>query len=83
MGYWLLAGLILLEKEENLELWHDKLSAIKRRILMTKWTGKAWRELRQDKLFFKKLFQKTGCLMTIDGRDDELIRLQGLDGYNF
>ena len=83
MGYWLLAGLILLEKGENLELWHDKLSAIKRRILMTKWTGKAWRELRQDKLFFKKLFQKTGCLMTIDGTDDELIRPQGLDGYNF
>ena len=83
MGYWLLAGLILLEKGENLELWHDKLSAKKRRILMTKWTGKAWRELRQDKLFFKKLFQKTGCLMTIDGTDDELIRPQGLDGYNF
>ena len=44
---------IWLEKGENLELWHDKLSAKKRRILMTKWTGKAWRELRQDKLFFK------------------------------
>ena len=51
---------IWLDKGENLELWHDKLASKTRRILMTKWTGKAWRELRQDKLFFKKLFQKTG-----------------------
>ena len=28
-----------LESEDNLELWHDKLSARERRILMTKWAG--------------------------------------------
>ena len=30
-----------LETEVNLELWHDKLSARQRRILMTKWAGAA------------------------------------------
>ena len=34
-----------LEKEENLEMWQDKISAKNRRILMTQWTGHAWREL--------------------------------------
>ena len=36
---------IWLEKEENLEMWHGKISAKDRRILMTQWTGHAWREL--------------------------------------
>lgn len=32
----------------NLELWHDKLSARERRILMTKWAGAPWRKLVKD-----------------------------------
>lgn len=72
-----------LEEKDNLELWHDKLSARQRRILMTKWAGAAWRELIKDKAFIKKLFQKTGCLITIDGTDDDMVRPQGLDDYKF
>ena len=72
-----------LESEDNLELWHDKLSARQRRTLMTKWAGAAWRELVKDQAFIKKLFQKTGCLITIDGTEDDMIRPQGLDDCKF
>ena len=39
-----------LEKDENLDMWHESISAKKRRILMTQWTGEAWRNalLSQD-----------------------------------
>jgi len=72
-----------LEKEENLEMWHNSIPATTRRVLMTKWAGEAWRELSSDEDFVKKLFEKTGCLMTADGEDDEKVRPQGLEPYTF
>ena len=39
-----------LEEDENLDMWHDILSAKQRRILMTQWTGKAWRKFSSDKI---------------------------------
>ena len=72
-----------LEEDENLDMWHDSLSAKQRRILMTQWTGEAWRKLSSDKMFAKKLFMKTGCLMTADGSDDDMIKPQGLELYSF
>jgi len=54
-----------------------------RRVLMTKWTGEAWREIREDKEFFTKLFEKTGCLITVDGSGDSKIQPQGLIDYAF
>ena len=62
-----------LETEVNLELWHDKLSARQRSILMTKWACAAWRELTKDQAFIKNLFQNTGCLLTIDGTGNDMI----------
>ena len=72
-----------LEEDDNLELWHDKVSARTRRILMSKWTAEAWKELSADTQLFKKLFQKTGCLITADGSDDDHIKRQALEGYTF
>ena len=72
-----------LEHDQNLAQWHDKISAKESRILMTKWTGEAWRELSADKDFFQKLFEKKGCLMTADGSEDEKIKPQGLEDYTF
>lgn len=72
-----------LETEENLDKWHDKLSAKDRRILMTRWTEEAWSELKENKGFLKRLFEKTGCLLTIDGSGDEFITPQGLKDYHF
>ena len=50
---------------------------------MTKWAGAAWRVLVKDNDFIKRLFQKTGCLITIDGSDDDIIKHQGLEDYTF
>eukprot|EP00794_Sanderia_malayensis_P021199 gene21199-23281_t len=72
-----------LENDDNLTKWHDHISAKERRVLMTRWTGEAWREISANEEFFKKLFQKTGCLMTADSSEDENIRPQGLEEYEF
>ena len=72
-----------LEIDDNLEKWHDRLSAKDRRILMTQWTGEAWSELKESKDFLRRLFEKTGFLMTTDGSGDEKISPQGLDEYSF
>ena len=72
-----------LEEDENLDMWNDSTSAKKRRIPMTQWTGEAWRKLSSDKMFPKKLFMKTGCLMTADGSDDDMIKPQGLRALVF
>ena len=74
---------IWLEKDENLEMWHNKISAKERRILMTQWAGHAWRELGSKPEFIRKLFEKTGCLITADGSHDDKIKPQGLDIYSF
>ena len=34
----------------------------------------SWQDLREDKEFFTKLLDKTGCLMTVDGSGDEKIQ---------
>ena len=72
-----------LEEDQNLDLWHDRLSAKQRRFLMTQCTGKARRKLSSEKIFAKKLFKKTGCLMTADSSDDDMIKPQGLEPYYF
>ena len=69
--------------EAHLELWHNKITASMRRVVMTKWTGEASREIREDKEFFTKLFEKTGCLITVDGSRDSKIQPQGLIDYAF
>ena len=49
---------------------------------MAQWTAAAWRKLSSDKMFAKKFFMKTGCIMTADGSDD-MIKPQGLEPYSF
>eukprot|EP00794_Sanderia_malayensis_P002109 gene2110-2394_t len=72
-----------LEKDNSLEKWHDGLSAKERRILLTEWTGDAWSELNKNSTFFRRLFEKTGCLLTADGSDDFKVSPQGLIDYHF
>ena len=50
---------------------------------MTKWAGAAWRVLVKERDFIKRLFRKTGCLITIAGSDDDMIKPQGLEDYTF
>ena len=60
-----------------------KMSAKERRILMTKWTGDAWDDMQHYKDIFRKAFERTGCLMTVDGSGDDLICPQGYENYEF
>ena len=48
-----------LENENNLDKWHDKMTARERRTLMTKWTGKAWDKMSKKKDFIRRLLAKT------------------------
>ena len=70
MGRWL-------EIADNIDKWHDKISAKERRILMTSLTGQAWEELQKYTSFLRKSSERTGCLMTIDQSEDDLIKPQG------
>jgi hypothetical protein len=75
-----------LEDDENSELrfGHERgFSAKDRRILITHWVGQAWKEFCGEKYnsFRLKSWQKTRCLMTADGSEDDLVKPEGLDGY--
>ena len=72
-----------LDKDNNLDKWHGTISAEKRRVLMTKWVGEAWDEVKSREHFIFWMFQKPGCLMTVDGTEDEHIKPQGLGNYTF
>ena len=45
-----------LEKDDNLDKWHDKISARERRILMTQWFGDAWEVLKSKGDCIRRLF---------------------------
>ena len=66
------------DKEENADRWfgNDKpFSAKERRILISHWAGKTWDKLSSEKYdsFREGIWQITGCMMTVDGTNDEKI----------
>ena len=72
-----------LEVDENLDKWENgSISASEKRILITEFVGAAW-----HKLFswadFKPVsyFQRTGCLLTLDGSEDNLLKIEGAPTY--
>ena len=72
-----------LEVEANYTEWSSaRLSASRRRVLISQWYGEAYD--RVCKTFnYTKVFDKTGSSLTIDGSDDDLIKIQGLDTFTF
>ena len=75
-----------LDKEENAEKWYGNdgdFSAKDRRILITLWAGNAYEKLisKEYDNFRWRLFEKTGCLITADGSEDEKITAEGLPDY--
>jgi hypothetical protein len=73
-----------MDTPENLDKWcSGELTAGDRRILLTHWLGEAVEVVHSKppnettgKTSLWRYFEKTGCLMTIDGSGDELIHLQ-------
>ena len=72
-----------MEDDENLDLWENgKLSESDKRILITKFVGAAWEKLCSNKNFNPYVyFQKTGCLLNVDGSEDDLVNVEGLPYY--
>ena len=73
-----------LEQDDHLHKWEDgKISSSEKRILITKWVGEAWEVIfKSGKYNPDKFFEHTGCLLTLDGSEDHLIKIQGLPYYN-
>ena len=65
--------------EENYERWESgSLSAGDRRILMSFWLGAAVKVVNGKLSALEKYMGHAGLLMTADGSDDDLIKLEGL-----
>ena len=75
-----------LDIEDNAERWfgdEKPYSAKERRILITQWAGKAWEKLGGEKYdkIRKSCRTATGCLITADGSNDNLVTPEGLKDY--
>ena len=71
-----------LEGEDNADRWYGNMegfTAQERMILISHWAGSAYKELVSDKykVFCWRQFEKTGCLITADGSEDNKLPLRG------
>ena len=57
-------------------------NASARRVLFTKWVGQAWEEICQNRDMIVRSFQKTGIAVAVDGSEDSLIHIEGLEDYS-
>jgi hypothetical protein len=67
-----------LDDDDNLERWEDNISltASDRRILLGTWYYKACKKALEGGAK-RKYFEHAGALLTADGTDDDLIKLEG------
>ena len=75
-----------LECDENSARWYGSgasFTASHKRILITKWVGAAFRKLTSAKYdaYRRRMFEKTGCLLTVDGSEDQRVAPEGLPNY--
>jgi hypothetical protein len=67
--------------EQNLDAWQQgKITASERRILYTHWAAEAWVYMKSRQDVITEAFQRCGMLNAIDGSEDNLIAIQGIDG---
>ena len=76
-----------LEDDSNIDLWlgnsDQKLDVKQRRILITHWVGENYNRLSGEQYASSRwrCFEKTGCVITANGSEDEKIQPEGLHGY--
>ena len=76
-----------LMEEENMNIWmgnaEEPLTTSKRRVLICYWVGEAHKILQEDTYagFMRNCFEKTGCLLTADGSEDDKVKPEGLIDY--
>ena len=69
-----------LDTEERCDDRYDgNISASERRVLLTHWLGKAHDDLDPD--YIRKCFQKTGCCLDMNGKENHLIKLAQLKTF--
>ena len=55
------------------------MSAQLRRLMAVKFLGKAWSHIHENyKKMIRNAWEKTGCLLTADGTDDDLVKPGGI-----
>ena len=77
-----------LDFEENHRAWCNTaiatgLEACERRIRIAIWTAAAWARLSVNSEFLRKAFVSTGFLIAKDGSEDTLIKIKGVDNFNY
>ena len=76
-----------LHVDDNADRWfanENPFPAMDRRIPITHSVGAAWRTFTEDPKYMTvrwRAFQRTGCLLTVDGSDDHLGTPEGLPDY--
>ena len=68
--------------EENLQRYIEvKISAFERRVLVTKWVGKAWTEVGSNRNIVVRSFKKCGISLSLDGSENEEIHIESIEEY--
>ena len=67
----------------NMDLYvQGKLSASERRILITQWVGNSWTKIKTSlKDTIVRSFVKCGISNNIDGSENHLVNIRGLEDY--
>ena len=68
--------------QEKLEEWKNgKVTAGERRILMTKWLGNAWDEMKTQQKMITDAFKRCGMYNALDGSERHLIKIRKFKEY--
>lgn len=68
--------------QENLDCYvQGRINASERRVLITKWVGRAWEELSTRTDMVVRSFVKCGISVPPDGSRDDEINLNGIEDY--
>ena len=76
-----------LDFDVNSDRWfghENSFTAMERRILLTHWSGEAWNKFTTDEKYEQvrwNVFERTGCLLTVDRSGDHIIKPEGLPNY--
>ena len=69
--------------EENLQRYTEgKISASERRVLVTKWVGKAWAEVGSNCDMVVRSFKKCDISLYLDGSENGEIHIESIEEYN-
>ena len=68
--------------DATLELYFDgKLTIGEGLVLTTKWEGEAWEREKKQKYLIKHSFKKCDLSNSLDGSEDALINIKGIEGH--